>query len=103
MRKLIAMTSALILLTSATSALAEDGESKYRGAQPSCGVCHDSGAAGAPVVGKPDTWKDRLEVSVEELTKTVMTGKGAMPAYQGRMSEEDARAAVQWMVDQTRE
>jgi cytochrome c5 len=103
MRKLLSATAALVLLTPASAALAEDGETAYREAQPGCGVCHDGGVAGAPKVGDADSWGDRLDASIDSLTKTVLEGKGAMPAYGGRMDEAKVRAAVEWMVEQSQE
>jgi len=92
-----------LMLGLASTALAEvDGQETYENARPGCGVCHNTGAGGAPKVGDAGTWGDRLDASIESLAATVLEGKGSMPAYQGRMSEEEAKAAVSWMVEETR-
>jgi len=103
MKKRIACTAALLLFGLNTAATAEDGETIYQEAQPGCGVCHNTGTAGAPRVGAPDTWGERLDASIESLAETVLSGQGAMPGYEGRLSEEQARAVVKWMVEETRD
>lgn len=45
----------------------------------SCMACHASGVANAPKFGDKTAWGERAAKGVDELAKTVITGKGAMP------------------------
>lgn len=86
------------------NAHAIDGEEVYRsGSMPPCFTCHDTGTAGAPKTGDAGTWGDRLDKDTADLVASVMSGQGVMPAYQDRISEDEARAAVEWMLEQTKE
>ena len=77
-----------------------DGEEVYRSdSRPLCMGCHDPGAAGAPRPGHADDWEGRLGRGVDGMTQSVLDGMGAMPGYAGRMSEEEARAAVEYMIE----
>ena len=92
----------IALTVGAGSSQAADGEEIYTGAMPPCSSCHNTGAAGAPKVGDADSWGDRLDADTAELVQNVKDGQGAMPAYKDRNSEEELTAAVEWMVEQTR-
>ena len=82
------------------SAHAIDGEEVYRSdSMPLCMGCHDPGAAGAPRPGHADDWEGRLGRGVEGMAQNVLDGMGAMPPYAGRMSEEEARVAVEYMIE----
>lgn len=82
---------------------AADGEEIYRGAMPPCSSCHDSGAAGAPKLGDAASWGERLDKDTAALVQSVKQGLGVMPAYEGKQSDEELAAAVEWMLQQTRE
>ena len=81
---------------------AADGEEIYRSAMPPCSSCHDTGAAGAPKVGDAESWGDRLDKDTAGLVQSVKDGLGVMPAYEGKNTDEELTASVQWMVEQTR-
>ncbi|MGL4574139.1 MAG: c-type cytochrome [Burkholderiaceae bacterium] len=70
------------------------GEQVY---QAACTACHAAGAAGAPKSGDVAAWAPRLKLGLDALTKSVITGKGAMPARAGNPDLDDieiARAVV---------
>ena len=73
-----------------------------------CHSCHDSGVAGAPKVGDKPEWAARVAEGLETLDKHAIdgyTGKtGVMPARGGNpsLSDEQVKAAVAWMVDQSK-
>ncbi|MFT7235216.1 MAG: cytochrome c5 [Methylophagaceae bacterium] len=75
--------------------------------EKSCAVCHDSGVAGAPIVGEKDIWADRMERGMEAIVGRAITGYvgdyGVMPAKGGNMSlsDEDVAAAVHYMIEQS--
>ncbi len=79
----------------ATSAApgSRSGEELYKAA---CGACHETGVAGAPKTGDKAAWAPRIGMGLATLTKTSITGKGAMPPKGGSdaTDEELARAIV---------
>nr|WP_183324976.1 c-type cytochrome [Halomonas cerina] len=77
-----------------------DGEALY--GSSGCAACHDSGAAGAPVLGDAEAWAPRIEQGKETLYASAINGKGAMPPKGGNMSlaDEKVKAIVDYMVSQ---
>jgi cytochrome c5 len=77
------------------------GEAVYKGA---CFVCHATGAAGAPLLGNQGLWAPRIALGMDALNAAAINGKGAMPPKGGRMdlSDDDVRAAVAYMVEQSK-
>jgi cytochrome c5 len=75
-----------------------DGQMIYNQA---CASCHESGAAGAPMLQASD-WTDRLPKGRETLVSHAINGFNAMPAKGGRMdlSDEQVAASVDYMVAQ---
>ncbi|RQO65757.1 cytochrome c5 family protein [Aquitalea sp. FJL05] len=69
-----------------------------------CSMCHQSGAAGAPILGNKDDWSPRITQGKDTLYKHALEGfsgqKGAMPAKGGNpsLSDADVKAAVDFMV-----
>jgi cytochrome c5 len=78
---------------------AGSGEKLYKAV---CTACHAAGVAGAPKSGDKAAWGPRATKGADELTKTVISGKGAMPARGGAGAASDAelKAAVQYMLAQ---
>jgi len=46
----------------------------------SCGVCHNSGMAGAPKMGDDAAWATRLEKGMDAVVANAINGFNAMPA-----------------------
>lgn len=73
-----------------------------------CALCHDVGAAGAPKPGDVADWAPRIAQGMDVLyTHSIMgyTGeKGIMPPRGGAatLSDEDVKAAVDFMVEQSK-
>jgi cytochrome c5 len=69
-----------------------------------CMACHAAGVAGAPKLGDKAAWAPRVAAGFDALTATVIKGKGAMPPRGAAAGATDAdiRAAVEYMVAQTR-
>ena len=66
-----------------------------------CLACHAAGVANAPKFGDKTAWAPYIATGMDTMVKVAIAGKGAMPPKGGAMnaSEEDIRAAVQYMVD----
>ncbi len=79
----------------------DSGEQTYRTA---CSVCHDAGAAGAPVAGDKSAWTARLEKGIDVLIEHAINGYqgelGYMPAKGGNPNLEDQQVqeAVDYMI-----
>jgi len=69
-----------------------------------CAYCHDRGIAGAPKTGDVAAWNLRMAPGMESLYTVAIRGKGAMPPKGGNrsLSEADVKAAVDYMVAQSR-
>lgn len=80
---------------------ASRGEKVY---DRTCTVCHDEGLSGAPKLGNRNDWATRVAAGPDELVKSVKGGKGLMPPKGGndKFSEEDLRAAVEYMLAKLR-
>lgn len=65
----------------------------------SCGVCHGSGAAGAPKTGVEADWAPRLTKGMDTLVSSVEKGMNAMPpkgmCYD--CSADDYKALIEYM------
>jgi mono/diheme cytochrome c family protein len=65
----------------------------------SCGSCHALGDAGTTGTVGPnlDDTKPQLEESIEQIAK----GGGGMPAFEGRLTDEQIRALAEYVVEAT--
>jgi cytochrome c5 len=72
--------------------------------EKTCASCHATGVAGAPKVGDKAVWAEHFAEGTEHLVQTAIKGKGAMPPKGGNpaLSEEEVRAAVNYMIEQSR-
>ncbi|EPC00799.1 hypothetical protein L861_13490 [Litchfieldella anticariensis FP35 = DSM 16096] len=75
-----------------------DGEAVYGRV---CMACHDTGAAGAPMLGDAEAWAPRLEKGTETLYDHAINGVGAMPPKGGNpnLSDAETKAAVDHMIE----
>jgi cytochrome c5 len=80
---------------------AADGKAVYDG---TCGVCHNTGVAGAPKIGDKAAWAPRLEAGHDAMVKNAIVGVRAMPPKGGNMKLSDAevQAAVDYMLAQSK-
>jgi len=78
--------------------LAADGKEIY---QKTCASCHNGLQ---PKLGDRAAWEPRLKRGVDVLVMSALNGKGGMPAKGGNaaLSEDDVRAAVNYMVSQVK-
>lgn len=72
--------------------------------QRTCSSCHDTGVAGAPKTGDTQSWSSRIAKGEEQLVQNAVNGIGTMPPKGGdpSLSEEEIRAAVNFMIEQSR-
>src|SRR5206468_531125 len=77
------------------------GKQVYKAA---CSACHQSGVAGAPKLGDKAAWAPHLTHGTAGLLQSALKGKGAMPPKGGNpsLSDDDVRAAVEFMVSQSK-
>ena len=92
-----AIVTGLVMVTSGP--VLADGAETYNKA---CVACHASGAAGAPKLDDKAAWAPRIALGKDALYTSVIKGKGAMPPKGGQMqlSDDDVKAAVDYMVSQ---
>ena len=83
----------------APQAASVDGQKVY---QAACQACHAAGVAGAPKLGDKEAWAPRIAKGEDALFASVNNGLNAMPPKGACMScsEDDLRAAVEYMVEQ---
>jgi cytochrome c len=73
-----------------------------------CSLCHAVGVAGAPRLGEVSEWTARLDSGIETLVNRSIAGvtseSGVMPPKGGfaHLSDDQVRAAVEYMVDASR-
>ena len=80
---------------------AADGKAVY---DKICFVCHAQSVAGAPKPGDKAAWAPRIQQGMDTLVQSVTKGKGAMPPKAGNpaLSEQEIRAAIDFMVSQSK-
>ncbi len=67
--------------------------------QAVCIACHQGNFLNAPGVGDVDGWNERIGKGWETLVDNVVNGYGNMPAQGGAATEEEIRAAIEWMIE----
>jgi len=79
----------------------ETGKAVY---EKSCAACHDTGVSGAPKLGDKAAWAPHIAEGLDHLVEVAIKGEGAMPAKGGNpaLTDEEIRAAVTYMLDQSR-
>jgi cytochrome c5 len=80
---------------------AADGKKVF---DSTCTACHGTGVAGAPKLGDKAAWAPRVKQGMDALVQAAEKGKGAMPPKGGNasLSDADIRAAVEFMVSQSK-
>ena len=87
-----------LAVLASTSAAAADGKAVY---SANCAICHN---ALPPKLGDKAAWAPRLKQGTDALVAAVVKGKGTMPPKAGKpgLSEDDIKAAVEYLVTQSR-
>lgn len=88
-------------MTQPTPAKTGSGKTVF---ETNCAVCHVPGAANAPKFGDKAAWKPRIKSGIENLYKSALNGKNAMPPKGGNAALADAevKAAVDYIVSQSK-
>jgi cytochrome c6 len=89
----------LVMPAVARAADAPDGAALYKA---KCAMCHGADGKGQTAMGKNLHLKDLGSEDVqkmkgEDIEKLIVNGKGKMPAYKGKMSEEEIDAVVKFI------
>ena len=66
-----------------------------------CAGCHTSGVMGSPKFASLEDWAPRIDLGLEKLTLSAISGKGGMPAKGTCMdcTDNDIKITVQYMLD----
>jgi cytochrome c6 len=94
----IVLTAAMLLIVPAAFAAA-DGAALYKA---KCASCHGADGSGQTAMGKAMKLRDLRSAEVQklsdaELTKVTADGKGKMPAYKGKLTDDEIKALVAHM------
>jgi len=96
MKRAIYVLAAAIALIAAGQVLAADGKGVY---DKSCAGCHKFMA---PKLGDKAAFAPLIKQGLAAVAASVVKGKGAMPPKGGAASDEDAKAAVEYMFSQAK-
>ena len=94
--------------SAAAPAAAPVNESGKKTFGATCSMCHAAGVGGAPKPGDKADWAPRIAQGMDMLYKHAMDGftgaKGMMPPRGGnpKLTDDEMKAAVNFMVDQSR-
>ena len=93
------------LMLSGQAVMADVGKATY---DKACFACHGMGIAGAPKIGDKDAWAPRIAQGLDVLKQHSIDGFGGstgfMPPKGGQtsLSDDDVKAAVVYMVEQSK-
>ena len=96
MKRAIVVLGAVAALVSAVPVAAADGKAVY---EKSCKGCH---SALKPKTGDKAAWAPLIKKGAAALTVVVVKGKPPMPPKGGAASEADVKAAVEYMISQSK-
>jgi len=101
MKVALAGMIALMEVLFAGQAAAASGKEIYTKA---CSACHVAGVAKAPKLSDKAAWASLVKQGNDALVAAVIKGKGAMPPRAGNasLSDADIKAAVEYMIGQTK-
>ena len=86
-----------VQVAAAAAPVDEVGEAIYK---QYCFACHMTAVAQAPKTGDTQAWAPRAAQGFDALYKTVLSGKGAMPARAGfpHLSDEELKAGIRYLL-----
>ena len=90
-RVLVAVLACGLLAICASPAFAEDAAATYKA---KCAMCHGPDGKGGKM-GTRDFASAEVKAETDaQLTEIITKGKGKMPAYGGKLSDDDVKALV---------
>jgi cytochrome c5 len=95
MKLAIISAAALAALFGMGQAAAADGKAVF---DKACAGCHKM--MSPKLTGEKEKWDPLLKQGKAALAASVIKGKGAMPAKGGAASDDDAKAATEYMLTQ---
>ena len=96
MKRTLLVVGTVAVLLSAGQVAAADGKAVY---DKTCKGCH---TAMKPKVGDKAAWAPLIAQGADALTAAVMKGKKPMPPKGGAANEADVKAAVEYMMSQSK-
>ena len=96
MKRAIFLVGTVAALMVAGQVPAADGKAVF---EKSCKGCH---SVMKPKVGDKEAWAPLIKQGADALTAVVVKGKAPMPPKGGAASEADVKAAVEYMMSQSK-
>lgn len=96
MKRVLFVVGAVAALTLSGQVVAADGKAVF---DKSCAGCHN---AMKPKIGDKAAWAPLIKQGAAALTASVVKGKGMMPPKGGAASEADVKAAVEYIISQSK-
>jgi cytochrome c5 len=96
MKQMFFVIGAVAALMVSGQVAAADGKAVY---EKSCKGCH---SAMKPKIGDKEAWAPLIKQGADALTASVVKGKGMMPPKGGAASDADAKAAVEYIISQSK-
>lgn len=96
MRRVLLVMGMVAVSTTGLQAAAADGKAVY---EKSCKACH---TAMKPKLGDKAAWAPLIKQGAATLTATVVKGKPPMPPKGGAANEADVKAAVEYIISQSK-
>jgi len=98
MKTFISMLAVTLVLAMALPAMAQDSEALYKS---KCQVCHGADgkgtAAGQKMGAKAFSSPEITKMSDDELVAATKKGKGKMPAYDGKLTDDQIKGLVKYI------
>ena len=96
MKRALLVLGATAALVGTGQVAAADGKAVY---EKTCKACH---AAMKPKMGDKAAWAPLIKQGADALTAVVVKGKPPMPPKGGAATEADVKAAVEYMISQSK-
>jgi cytochrome c5 len=96
MKRMMVLAGTIAALTISGQLLAADGKAVF---DKSCKGCH---TGMKPKMGDKAVWAPLIAQGADALAASVIKGKGMMKPKGGAASDEDVKAAVEYMISQNR-
>ena len=96
MKQVFFIIGAVAALVASSQVAAADGQAVY---EKSCKGCH---SAMQPKTGDKAAWAPLIKQGEEALTASVIKGKGMMSPKGGAATDADVKAAVDYMISQSK-